>query len=302
MARKPKAAPATAKAPAPAPAPAPVAVAPAPMPAPATPNLNLAMLSAIISAATAERAYDEGGIGYQPDGPDLQTLEVLGYVEVGRVHTDKTRPGYVAAQATEGAEAFLAKQIAQAQAQAAPAPAAAPTPTPFAAWPAPAPQAAPAPAFAPAPAPAPVAPAWAGVAAAPVDPAPVWAAPTPAPAAPAVDGSAAVQLAARVTASGRPLDRVPIPMKRRKTKPDSVVNFDELEVDGFSTHIPATPEKPEPHRHYGSTVSAARKRYAVQTGVDSEGNPVVEYTREFMIWPVDANDPRGPGARVARVR
>ncbi len=80
--------------------------------------------------------------------------------------------------------------------------------------------------------------------------------------------------------------------------------FDALEVNK-SFHIPATEKRPNPAKSLASTVSAATKKYAEDTGQTKQsvkGNtlPVLKNTRVFTIKAVGAEDPRGPGARVVR--
>jgi len=80
--------------------------------------------------------------------------------------------------------------------------------------------------------------------------------------------------------------------------------FEKLEVNQ-SFHIPATTEKPNPAKSIASTVSAASKSFATDTGktkTTPKGNtvPVLEFTRKFSVKAVDASDPKGAGARVWR--
>jgi len=113
--------------------------------------------------------------------------------------------------------------------------------------------------------------------------------------------------------------------------------FDELELPegaqyGDSFHVAPTAKMPDPAASLASTVSGARAKYAEETGEtkvvkkpvyqmeadgvtfskDGEGKriktgdkdvtvPVMRLTRDFIVRPVDASDPKGVGARVWRV-
>lgn len=70
----------------------------------------------------------------------------------------------------------------------------------------------------------------------------------------------------------------------------SVYPFDALTV-GQSFHVPASEAKPNPAKSLASTVSSANKRNAKDGGNKSK----------FEVRSVDANDPRGAGARVWRI-
>lgn len=128
-------------------------------------------------------------------------------------------------------------------------------------------------------------------------------------------------------------DDVPLAEKRRGSlgqKRESIYPFDKLGV-GQSFHVPVTADMPKPNRTLGSAVSNATKSYAVED-LDANGNkqyetvnvPVkgadgkivknpdgtdqtkpeqrvkMKNTRVFTVRAVDANDPRGEGARVYR--
>lgn len=99
-------------------------------------------------------------------------------------------------------------------------------------------------------------------------------------------------------------DGVPMPTARGGGRTSILYPFDKLEV-GQSFHIAATADKPNPSKSIASTVSAATKKYATETGetkTTPKGNtvPVLNYTRKFSVKAVDATDPKGAGARVWR--
>jgi hypothetical protein len=99
-------------------------------------------------------------------------------------------------------------------------------------------------------------------------------------------------------------DGVPMPTARGGGRTSTQYPFDRLEV-GQSFHIAATTDKPNPAKSIASTVSAATKKFATPTGEtkkSAKGNdiPVLNYTRKFSVKAVDANDPKGAGARVWR--
>ena len=98
-------------------------------------------------------------------------------------------------------------------------------------------------------------------------------------------------------------DAVPIPTARGG-RSSVQYPFDKLNV-GQSFHIAATSDKPNPAKSIASTVSAATKSYATETGEtkkSAKGNdiPVLAYTRKFSVKAVDASDPKGAGARIWR--
>lgn len=98
-------------------------------------------------------------------------------------------------------------------------------------------------------------------------------------------------------------DYVPA-MTSRGGRTSVLYPFDTLEVNK-SFHIPATEKRPNPAKSLASTVSAASKKYATDTGqtkTTPKGNtvPVLSFTRKFAVKAVGAEDPRGPGARVVR--
>lgn len=111
--------------------------------------------------------------------------------------------------------------------------------------------------------------------------------------------------------------------------------FDILEV-GQSFHVPKTTDNPDPAAALASSVTAIKRKYSLQVK-DTKGNPVMENvevkvyavdasgkrlkdpngkwivngtkqvtrpkmneTRDFIVVPVDAKDPKGAGARVWR--
>lgn len=113
-------------------------------------------------------------------------------------------------------------------------------------------------------------------------------------------------------------DNVPLPAKQRVGR-QSVFPFDAMTVNQ-SFHIPVTEDKPEPWLSYSSTVSSASAKYA-KPKLDATGKPITktqtrtykgeqrvyettenEYERYFTIRRVGADDPKGPGARVFRVK
>lgn len=70
----------------------------------------------------------------------------------------------------------------------------------------------------------------------------------------------------------------------------SVYPFEQLAV-GQSFHVPASEAKPNPAKSLASTVSSANKRNKKDGGSNAS----------FEVRSVDANDPRGAGARVWRI-
>lgn len=99
-----------------------------------------------------------------------------------------------------------------------------------------------------------------------------------------------------------------VPMPKIMKKSSNKYPFDALqEIEKDSFHVPVTEKMPEPHKSIASAVSAANKRYIIDTGKvteDAEGNeiPVMKVQRKFAVRRVDKSDPRGPGARVYRVK
>lgn len=86
-------------------------------------------------------------------------------------------------------------------------------------------------------------------------------------------------------------DNVPLPPKKRKTG-GSKYPFDLLEV-GQSFHIPVSEENPDPAKRVASAVTNANRKWKNDEGV---------VLRHFESREVDENDPRGPGARIARTK
>jgi hypothetical protein len=84
-------------------------------------------------------------------------------------------------------------------------------------------------------------------------------------------------------------DAIPVPAaSNRGGRGGNVYPFDTLNV-GQSFHVPASEKKPNPAKSLASTVSSATKRFKDKTPA-----------RTFRVAAVDANDPRGVGARVWR--
>ncbi len=131
-------------------------------------------------------------------------------------------------------------------------------------------------------------PAAAPVAAAPVAAAPVAATVVvPAPAAPAASSFALI-------------GGVPIPAAKRFGK-SSTYPFDSMEV-GQSFFVAATQDRPNPAKSMASTVNSAKARYAVEDGVDAEGNTKYRNTREFVLRRVQDGTPFGfPGKEGAGI-
>lgn len=78
---------------------------------------------------------------------------------------------------------------------------------------------------------------------------------------------------------------IPIPAKlKQKRKPR--YPFDEMDVND-SFHVAVSEKKPNPAKSLASTVSAANRRNEDKT---------------FKVFPVDESDPKGPGARVFRIK
>lgn len=97
--------------------------------------------------------------------------------------------------------------------------------------------------------------------------------------------------------------------------------FDALQP-GQSFHIPATDKVPNPAKKYSSIASSANRRYGTAVVDPATGQPVMvtrtrkmrdgtqkttqgkklAFSRTFSIRPAGADDPRGPGARVFRVK
>ena len=124
-------------------------------------------------------------------------------------------------------------------------------------------------------------------------------------------------------------DGVAIPETKRAGRKGGYP-FDQLEI-GQSFHVPVSEKRPNPAATLQSSVSGARARYAEDTGEtetatrkvyaknedgsfqkDEEGKrvvasteeyqrPVMKLTRDFIVKPVDGDDPSGEGARVWRV-
>lgn len=122
--------------------------------------------------------------------------------------------------------------------------------------------------------------------------------------------------------------------QRRPRNGGSMFRFDELEVNK-SIHVPVSADRPTPAdvaAATGPSASAANDRYSVGTGV-METVTVHEYardtygkfmkdengkriktgsrqeqrekktlTRQFVVKPVGTEDPRGPGARIVRIK
>lgn len=96
--------------------------------------------------------------------------------------------------------------------------------------------------------------------------------------------------------------------------------FDSMEVND-SFHIAATPENKEPAKSVASSVSTANSKYS-EIKKDENGNPIMRKRkvrdgksgsvekefperiaiREFTIRTVGADDPKGPGCRVWRIK
>lgn len=101
-----------------------------------------------------------------------------------------------------------------------------------------------------------------------------------------------------------------LPTTRGGGRSGSNYPFDKLEV-GNGFFIPATTERPNPAKSLASTVSAASKQFATDTGktkTTPKGNtvPVFEYTRKFTIKAVKGGvalgefTPPTDGAFIAR--
>lgn len=133
---------------------------------------------------------------------------------------------------------------------------------------------------------------------------------------------------------GFEIETVPMPTRTRNSGGGRgrapLYPFDQLEI-GQSFHVPKTDENPDPTAKLASSVSGARVRHSEETGEtetvkvkvyqkDAEGNfvkgedgkrivereeeqtrPVRRRLREFTVFTVGEDDPRGPGARVFRV-
>jgi hypothetical protein len=126
-------------------------------------------------------------------------------------------------------------------------------------------------------------------------------------------------------------DNVALPtIKRGGAGRQPTFPFEALAV-GQSFHVPVSDERPEPAKTLASTVSSANARYAKETGefetvtvseyqTDTNGKRVktgghyvkigektitraiTTQDREFVLRSVGADDPRGAGARVFRLR
>jgi hypothetical protein len=123
-------------------------------------------------------------------------------------------------------------------------------------------------------------------------------------------------------------EAIPLPATTGRRSREGGYPFDKLEV-GQSFHVAATADNADPVLRLQSSVSAAKARYAVETGeteivtvkeylrdgkgyvkdengkrvvvaTTSETRPVMKATRNFTVKAVDASDPRGAGARVWR--
>lgn len=123
-------------------------------------------------------------------------------------------------------------------------------------------------------------------------------------------------------------EAIPLPATTGRRSREGGYPFDKLEV-GQSFHVAATADNADPVLRLQSSVSAAKARYAVETGeteivtvkeylrdgkgyvkdengkrvvvaTTSEKRPVMKTTRNFTVKAVDASDPRGAGARVWR--
>jgi hypothetical protein len=132
-------------------------------------------------------------------------------------------------------------------------------------------------------------------------------------------------------------DDVPMPEapKKRGGKRGSKYPFEKLEI-GKSFHVPKTAEMENPVSALASSLTGARRRFEVPV-LGSDGKPVMEtvkvktfaqdatgkrvkvngkfvvtgeatvtkpktkQTRDFQVFEVGADDPKGPGARVYRV-
>lgn len=122
---------------------------------------------------------------------------------------------------------------------------------------------------------------------------------------------------------------VPMPGNRQRKGRESTYPFDKMEV-GQSFHVAKTEANPKPADRLASSVSGARAKYAEATGetetvkvnvykrgedgksfVKVDGKRVVEGTKEvtrpkmklirdFAVYTVGADDPKGEGARVFR--
>lgn len=133
---------------------------------------------------------------------------------------------------------------------------------------------------------------------------------------------------------------VPMPAKAPRSsnlRPmQSKYPYDQLVAVGYSFHVPATEDNPEPHKTMASNVGAANRRYEKPV-LDEHGQPVMETVkkkrvvkdglgnkvkddkgklvyetyeenqpktrpdRKFAARRVDKSDPLGPGVRVYRV-
>lgn len=100
---------------------------------------------------------------------------------------------------------------------------------------------------------------------------------------------------------------VPMPAANRGSG-ESKYPFDAMEVNQ-SFHVPATDARPKPARALASVVSSATARYATPdpkgaTRKNKSGKtvPVMVEQRKYVIRTVGADDPKGIGARVFRVK
>ena len=98
------------------------------------------------------------------------------------------------------------------------------------------------------------------------------------------------------------------PVKRKPNSKSEKYPFSAMEVDQ-SFHVPVSEKCPNPGKSLQTAVSAATTRYKVE---DPEGGntknrkgekiPLLIKTREFSLRTVGNDDPKGPGARIYRIK
>lgn len=85
---------------------------------------------------------------------------------------------------------------------------------------------------------------------------------------------------------------IALPTVRRGGRDANIYPFDDMDV-GHSFHVPVSEDKPKPAKSLASTVFSATARYKDESG---------EVTRKFVVRSVGAEDSKGPGARIFRVK
>lgn len=80
----------------------------------------------------------------------------------------------------------------------------------------------------------------------------------------------------------------PPPLVREFGTRQSVYPFDSMVVGG-SFFVAATEQRPKPAKSLASTVNSATARFAVEDGVDGDGNPKFKKTRKFSLRAVAAD-------------